>query len=432
MAGRPVQRPTIISVFQDAAHMQSPPPDFDRAITVIQVIPELDTGGAELSTLEVTQALVEAGHRAIVVSQGGRLSDAITAACGTIVTLPVKSKNPLTLRANARAIAALARRERADILHARSRAPAWSSLWAARRLGLAFVTTYHGAYGEKGPLKRLYNSVMARGDVVIANSNYTRELIRARYATPEERLIVIHRGVDLEAFDPACVAPDAVAALNAAWGIDPGTRVILQAARLTDWKGQHVVVEAAARLSNLLSGSSSPAANASPWVVVMAGDAQGREAYRESLLARAAALGVADRIKLVGHCADMPAAFARADVSVVASTEPEAFGRAAAEAQAMGCPVIATNIGAPPETVRGQPEVEDDVRTGWLVPPGDGDALAGSIAAALALSPGERTAWARRARQHVAARFSTTALQAATLGVYARLMAARKHPLPGK
>ncbi len=335
-----------------------------RAPIILQIIPELDTGGAELSTIEIAEAVITAGGKAIVLTEGGRMLDRLKATGADVRIFPAATKNPLRLWLNAAAIAKIVKEESADIIHARSRAPAWSALLAARRTRRRFVTTYHGAYNETSAPKRLYNSVMARGDLVIANSNYTRDLVRARYGTADDKIRVIHRGVDCSLFDPEKVGQDRVDRLRTAWRVRPEDRVILHAARLTNWKGQHIVVEAARRLreQGRLDG-----------IVILAGDAQGREAYAAGLRSAIAAGGLEDRVRLVGHVSDMPAAYRVAAASIVASVEPEAFGRTAVESQAMGCPVIATRIGAPPETVLSPPEHGPQTMTGWLVPPGSLD-----------------------------------------------------------
>jgi len=383
--------------------------------TILQIIPRLDTGGAERTTIEMTQAITAAGGRALVVTEGGRMLPQVTAAGGEVITLNAGTKNPLAMLANARRLQEIVEREQVGLLHARSRAPAWSALIAARRTGRPLVTTYHGAYSEHGPLKRAYNSVMARGDVVIANSHYTSRLIQDRYGTPEARIRVIHRGVDEESFDPARVSPDRVERLRARWSVTPDQKVVLHAARLTSWKGQTVVISAAAKLA----GEGRLPANC---VVILAGDAQGRSDYVRELENQISASGLAGRVRLVGHVDDMPAAYLAAHVAVVASTEPDAFGRAAAEAEAMGCPVIATNIGAAPETVRAAPTVAANEITGWLVPPHDPAALAEHLHAALSLSDAERAAIGARARAHVCQSFSLSAMQRATLEVYDSLL----------
>jgi glycosyltransferase involved in cell wall biosynthesis len=376
--------------------------------TVLQIIPELDTGGAELSTIEIAAALVKAGARALVLSEGGRMSDRLKAAGGELIPFPAAAKNPATLLINARRIAAIARREGVDLIHARSRAPAWSALLAARKLKVPFITTYHGAYNEGSKAKNLYNSVMARGETVIANSHYTAGLIKSRYGTADDRIRVIYRGVDVDGFNPDAVAADRIAALRSRWSVDDHTRVVLHAARLTAWKGQRQIIDAAARMKDKLGDV----------VFIMAGDAQGRDGYVTELEHAIAANGLQGKVRLVGHVDDMPAAFAAAHVAFVGSIEPEAFGRAGAEAQAIGCPVISTNIGAPPETVKAPPRVTAEDRTGWLVPPGDLAAYELALSEALALTPTQRAAMAKRARRNVLDTFTTAAMQRQTLEVY--------------
>ncbi len=384
-------------------------------LTVLQVIPSLDTGGAERAAIDISAALAARGDRALVASEGGRLEGQLAEAGGTLIRLPVGAKNPATILMNANRLATLIRRERVDIVHARSRAPAWSARLACRRTGTPFVTTFHGIYGERSAPKRLYNSVMAAGDIVIANSAFTAELIRARYATPAERIIVIPRGIDLERFDPKAVEPARRDTLRRAWGLSEDARIVLNLARLTGWKGQAVLIEAAARAE---------IADTAGTVVVLAGDAQGRDDYRRMLEEMIAARGLDGRVAIVGHCDDPAAAFALAEVAVIASTEAEAFGRTAIEAAAMGVPVVATRLGATAETVLAPPRVSEDARTGWLVPPGDADALASAIAAALRLDLAERDALSARARVH-ATGFSTDAMQTATLAAYDGLLASR-------
>lgn len=368
-------------------------------MNVLQVIPELDAGGAERTTLDVAEAVVAAGGRALVVSQGGRLEDELDALGADLVRMPVKSKNPLTILANARRIADLVRTEAIDIVHARSRAPAWSAWLAARRTGAAFVTTYHGTYNARSGPKRWYNSVMARGAVTIANSHFIAEHIAREHPGRAGRVEVIARGVDLDPFDPDRVELARVQAHREAWQIPDRAPVILLPARLTRWKGQLLAIEAVSRL---------PARDHAP-VLVLAGDAQGREAYVREIEETATRFGVA--VRLPGHVTDMPGALMAADLVLAPSIEPEAFGRSAAEAQAMGRPVIVADHG-------GAREVVEDGVTGWRVPPGDAGALAGAIETALSLSPADRAAMAAAARERVRDLFSKRALQEKTLRVY--------------
>ncbi len=331
--------------------------------TILQIIPKLDTGGAELSTVEIASAIVRAGGRAIVLSEGGRLAGRIESAGGELIPFSAATKNPSRIVSNAFRLARIIERENVQLVHARSRAPAWSALIAARLTKRPFVTTYHGAYNEKLALKRMYNSVMVRGEMVIATSRFTEDLIRARYGTAKSKIRVIHRGVDETDFSPEAVRSDRIRALREKWSLDGDEPVVLQAARLTSWKGQKVMIEAAALLNR-----QGRLGNA---VIVFAGSAQGRESYRAELEQLVISQNLEGRVRLVGHVDDMPAAFLLARLSVVASTKPEAFGRTVTEAQSMGCPVVATDHGAPPETILAPPKVPAGERTGWLVRPGD-------------------------------------------------------------
>ena len=336
-------------------------------LTILQVVPRLDTGGSEQATIEIAEALTRAGAKALVATAGGRMANAVTQAGGEIVTLPVASKNPFTMLANANRLESLIKERDVALVHARSRAPAWSALLAARRTGRPFVTTYHGAYGTLGPLKAAYNSVMGRGDRVIANSRYTAKLIAERHRLKAEHIRPIYRGIDEAAFDPLVVPPGPVAKLRERWGVSPDTKIVLQAARLTGLKGHRQTIEAAAALAREggLDGA----------VIIFAGDAPGKAAYRQELIGLIARHGLEDKVRLVGHCHDMAVAFLAAHVAIVPSLVPETFGRTSVEAQAMGCPVILSEIGALPETIVSP--MQDKARfTGWLVPAGDAMALA--------------------------------------------------------
>ncbi len=380
--------------------------------TILQIIPELDTGGAEQSVIEIAEAIVKGGGRALVLSQGGRMIPKLTASGAEWIDFAAATKNPARILWNAQRIVDLVRKQKIDLIQAESRAPAWSAFIAARRTRVPFVTSYHGAYGEKNALKKLYNSVMARSDIVIANSQFTAELVKARYGTPENRLRVIYRGVDVRRFDRAHVSADRISALRAAWGVKEGQRIVLHAARLTSWKGQAFLIEAIRQMRR----------DGDDFVVILAGDAQGRTGYEDQLRRQIAGCGMQDVVRLVGHVSDMPAAYATAHVTFVASIEPEAFGLAATEAQAMGCPVISTNIGATPETVMAPPLVPASQRTGWLVSPRDTAGYEQALRQVLNLSPAEREAIGVRARQHVRANFTTAQMQKNTLDVYDHLL----------
>ena len=390
-----------------------------RRPTILQIIPRLDTGGAELSAIEINEAVVRGGGRSIVATEGGRMADRIAADGGELVIMQAGSKNPLRMAANIQSLARLIRTEGVDLIHARSRAPAWSAFAASSQTAKPFVTTYHGAYAEKGPIKRLYNSVMARSDIVIANSHYTSRLIQSRYGIPDARIRVIHRGVDEARFNPSSVTPERIQDLRTQFAIGANDQVIVQAARLTSWKGQSVLIDAAAQLAR-----TSQLGNA---VVLLIGDDQGRDDYTQRLTAQIKGYGLEQAIRLGGHVDDIPAALMLAWVSVIASTEPEAFGRSVTEAAAMGCPAIATDIGAPPETVKAPPHVGLSEATGWLVAPGDADALSRQLKQALMLSSTERAAMGARARTHALKHFSLTSMKRATLSVYDELLFSNLH-----
>jgi glycosyltransferase involved in cell wall biosynthesis len=377
--------------------------------TILQIIPELEAGGAERTAVDIAAGLVAVGARALVASEGGRLVGELQAKGGVWASFPAATKNPFKMFLNVRRLARLCADEGVALVHARSRAPAWVALGAARALRLPFVTTFHGSYAGRSSVKLRYNSVMARGDVVIANSNYTADLIRSLYPEAEERIRVIHRGTELSVFSPSAVSPERVQALRRSWGVAPHERVVLLAARLTGWKGQKVLIEAAAKLKQ---------AGMSDLAFVLAGDHQGRDSYVRDLDALIASFGLAGVVRRVGHCTDMPAAFLAASVVTVPSTEPEAFGRSAVEAQAMGTPVVTSDLGAVPETVLAPPQVAPWERTGWRVPSGDAAALAEAVGGALSLGASAREALAARARAHVERHFSLERMVSDTLDAY--------------
>jgi glycosyltransferase involved in cell wall biosynthesis len=381
--------------------------------TILQVVPELDAGGAERTTIDIAAGLAAAGAHPLVATEGGRLIAELQAQGGVWLPFPARTKNPLRMVANIRKLSRLCTEEGVDLIHARSRAPAWTAFATARALGLPFVTTYHGSYAGRSAIKVLYNSVMARGDRVIANSHYTAGLIAQNHPFAAGRITVIHRGTDLRAFSTHAVSHDRIDRLRRAWGVEPHQRIILLAARLTGWKGQRVLIEATRRLVDR---------GERDIVVILAGDPQGREAYVRELDAQIAALNLHNHVKRVGHCADMPAAFMAASVVTVPSTEPEAFGRSAVEAQAMGAPVVVSALGAVPETVLAPPDVPASARTGWRVPPNDAASLSFALIEALRLGASARDGLAERARKHVEAHFSLDVMVRDTLDIYAGLL----------
>lgn len=378
-------------------------------LTVLQVTPELNAGGVERTTVEMAEAISRAGGLALVASAGGRLEPDLEAAGGELIRLPVNSKNPITLIANALRLKRIVETRGVQIIHARSRAPAWSALLAARLSGARFVTTFHGVYNARSPLKRFYNSVMAKGVFVIANSEYTREHVLENYDVDPSRLVAIPRGVDLAIFDPARVKAEDVAVLRAHWGLagDDRRLVLIAPARLTRWKGQLELLAALAIVQRRKPGRLK---------LVIAGDAQGRLSYVNEMKAAIEKLGLREAVVIAGHLRQMPEALAASDFAVFPVIEPEAFGRGAVEAQAMGVPVIASNLGGYTETV-----VEGE--TGFLVPPGVVNALAGAIERMIEIGPEKRAELGAKGRGRARTLYSKIALQTATMAVYRRTLA---------
>ncbi|MCR5874556.1 glycosyltransferase family 4 protein [Phenylobacterium sp. J426] len=379
--------------------------------TLLQVIPELETGGAEQSTIDIAQAVVRAGGTALVATAGGRMTSRLQADGGRLAQMPVQTKNPLVMLGNAARLVALIRQEKVSIVHARSRAPAFSALWAAHATGTPFVATYHGVYKARSGLKRWYNAVMTRGDLVIANSEYTRDHILAEHHIDPAKLVTIPRGVDFDRFNPAYVAPDRVEALRTAWGVaagDPRVKVLL-AGRLTRIKGHLTIIEAVRRLA---------AKGRQDLLVLFAGDDQGRTGYSEELQNAISTAGLQEAVRIVGHCDDMPAAYLLADLAILPTTVPESFGRAAVEPQAMCRPVIASNHGGVTETVV-------DGVTGWLVPPAEPDAWAAALAGAADAGAGQRMEMGHVGQKRARQLYSVEAMCDATLAAYARVLEAR-------
>lgn len=361
--------------------------------TVLQVLPALEAGGAELSTLDISAALRDAGARVLVASSGGRLAAGLGA---NHVRLPVDTKNPVRLWRNSGRLEALIAREGVSLVHAHSRAPAWSARAAARRAGVPFVTTVHGAYSSGTAAKRAWNRIMARGDRVIAVSDFIAAHVKEIYGCPEACLRMVHQGIDAAVFDPAAVPSRERMVLRAEWAVPEEARVVLLPGRLTRLKGHGVLIEAVRLLADR------------KLVAVFAGSDRRRDAYRRELEAQARGLPV----RFAGHVDDVAAAYTASDVVISASVRPESFGRVLAEAGAMGLPVVSSDLGAAREIVH-------QGETGWLVPPGNPAALAEAIREAL-LAAGP--ALAARARAHVLAHFTRDLMCAKTLAVYRELL----------
>ncbi|MCE2934318.1 MAG: glycosyltransferase family 4 protein [Hyphomicrobiales bacterium] len=386
--------------------------------TILQIIPMLDAGGAERTTIDIAEGIAQAGARSLVATEGGRLVGELQAKGGLWIPFPAATKNPLAMALNVGRLAQILKAEKVDLVHARSRAPAWVALAACRLTGTGFMTTYHGAYSGLSAPKLLYNSVMARGEVVIANSHFTAERIQAQFRMNPTCLRVIHRGTNFETFSPDRVSPARIEKIRRGWLVAPEERVVLLAGRLTPWKGQMVLIRAAQVLRER---------GYRDLVFILAGDPQGRDGYVREIDQLISGNQLGGVVRRVGHVSDMPAALAASALVAVPSTAPEAFGRVAVEAQAMGVPVVVSNLGAVPETVLAPPQVRPDQRTGWRVAPDNPEELADAIAEAIDLMPSTFQELADRARAHVMARFSLERMVSETLDCYSALLAERQN-----
>ncbi|MBY0280547.1 MAG: glycosyltransferase family 4 protein [Alphaproteobacteria bacterium] len=364
---------------------------------VLQVLPSLISGGVENASADMVAGIKKAYPNAetFVASSGGVLVDKIFLLGGKHFELSLKDKAPWALVRNAFSLKSLIKKNNIQIIHARSRAPAWSSFWAARQTKIPFITTYHGIYNSNSSVKSFYNSIMARGDRVIAISEYVAEHIKQHYPNLTSHIVVIPEGIDTAYFDPAEISVEAIDALRAKWAIPPESKIILLPGRLTKWKGQKVLIEALRQMDTTsLFG-------------IILGDSQGRETYYQELMNQAKDLP----IKFINDYHDMPTAYALADVVLSCSTDPEAFGRVTAEALAMGRPYIGTNHGATPEMcLHG--------KTGFLVPPGSVETLAAMIHYVLSLPNEKGEALSVNARQHIFQNFSLDQMVNRTLSLY--------------
>lgn len=381
------------------------PPIANKQPVILQVLPSLKSGGVERGTIEMARAIRQAGWGALVASAGGPMEAQVAHAGGAHFKLKLNSKNPLRIWANARHLERIIREHQVDIVHARSRAPAWSAWLAAKRTGANFMTTFHGTYGLGGKWKQRYNSIMVRGERIIAISHFICDHILKHYQADPSIIRIIHRGVDLKLFHPVSHSPQRMIALAKEWRLPDEYPLILFPGRITRWKGQDVFLRALAAL---------PHRN---FFAVILGDDKGHESYRAELEALILSLGLGAHVRIAKHTHYISEAYMLSKLVVATSIEPEAFGRVVLEAQAMGKPVIATNHGGPCETMI-------DGHTGWLVTPGDETMLCSAINLALTQDP-ESEQWMGQQGMENALRFSMEAMCEATLNVYEELLRTR-------
>lgn len=371
---------------------------------ILQVLPRLESGGVERGTVEITAAIRDAGWKPLIASAGGALLPHINHAGGEHITLPLDRKNPFIIRANALRLYRLIKSRGVSIVHARSRAPAWSAYYAAKWAGIPFMTTFHGVYGLENNLKKRYNSVMVKGARVIAVSEFVKQHILTNYDIDPLIIRTIPRGVDFNLFEDSKVKPGRIQELTKSWGLfDNFSPVIFCPGRISRIKGQHVLIEALAKLPDV------------PFLCIIAGTDQGHEDYRDSLLELVRARGLEGKVRIAGPTQFMAEAYTLSSIVVVPSIQAESFGRVAIEAQAMGRLVIATDHGGARETILPN-------ETGYLVPPENAEMMAEAIRFALGRDERITKAMADFARQHVRQYFSSDQMKAATLAVYRELL----------
>jgi len=374
----------------------------EKPPVILQVLPGLRSGGVERGTVEIARAIMKSGGTALVASSGGVMTSQLAQCGAQHITLPLDTKNPFKIWRNSFKLSKLIKKHDVDIVHARSRAPAWSAWLAARRSKCHFVTTFHGTYGMKGAFKRRYNGIMARGERVIAISQFIADYINSYYTVEAERMRVIHRGVDLKFFNPFAHSPQRMIELTRGWRLPDELPMILFPGRITRWKGQDIFLRALAQL---------PHRN---FFAVILGDDKGHENYRQELETLITKLHLEGHVRIARHTHYVSEAYMLSKVVVATSLEPEAFGRVVLEAQAMGKPVITTDHGGPQETV-----INDT--TGWLIPPGDAGILSQCIDHALSIDE-ETMHWMAEQAVANARRFSLESMCQKTLDVYEELL----------
>ena len=381
-----------------------------QGTVVMQILPNLISGGVEQGTVDLNAGLTKAGMKSIVVSNGGPRVYEITRAGGVHIELPVHAKNPLTMWLTSRKLRKLIIEHKVDVVHAASRAPAWVARRAVEGTNAAFVTSCHAAHKIGNRFKRAYNAAITAGSRVMAVSHYLADYLRTHYGVDDAKMSVIYRGLSLERYHPTVVSAERLIAVARHMRVPDGAAVIMLPGRLTRGKGHIVLLKALAKIKNRDA------------LCLFVGSDAGQHNYRAELEREIARLGLESQCRIVTDCPDLPAAYMLATVVACPSLVPEGFGRIAIEAQAMGRPVIAARNGGLSETLV-------DGKTGWLVPPNDADALAVALDAALTLSGEERSALATRAMNHVATYFTNALMCEKTFAVYAQALADKKAEL---
>lgn len=374
-------------------------------ITIAQLIPSMNSGGVEQGVLDMNQAILEKGWQSLVISNGGRLVEKIVKQGGNHILLPIHSKNPFQIWYNRKKLEKLIQEKQISLLHARSRAPAWSSLSPAKEAKIPFVTTLHGAYTASNCFKRAYNQIMVESDAIIAVSAFVAGYAQKNYTFPSEKVSIIPRGIDPLFLNRVSVSSGRIEKIIKNWNIPQDKRLILLPARLTKIKGHEVLIDAIHQL------------NRSDIFCLFVGE--GDEAYQKRLELLIEKKGLKHQIRIAGHCSDMQAAYFVSELVVLPSIKPESFGRVCVEAMAMGSITIASNIGGSAETMI-------DQKTGFLVPPNDPYALSESLQKALDLRLDEKKLIQEQAHLHVRTHFTKDKMVKATISLYEKLLLEHK------
>ena len=379
-------------------------------LKVLQVIPKLGYGGAETGCFDIAHYLPENNCKSFIVTSGGELLKFVDKKKVKVFRLPVNSKNPLLILINAIILIGIILINNISIVHARSRAPAWSCLLATKLTGRKFVTTFHGTYNFKNNLKKFYNSIMIRSDLIIAGSNFIFSHIKqnySKYLNDKKKLLVIFRGINVDYFDPTTKFESDEKKLLTKWNMEKDKKIILLPGRLTSWKGQEVFIEAV-NLVNIELGYEA-------FYAVILGSDQGRDLYKKKLIRLSEQYRLSKQIRFIDHCKDMALAYKVSDIVVSASTEPEAFGRVAVEAQSMETPIVASNIGGSNETII-------DEKTGFLYEAGNAKSLSKKILKLLFLDETLLKSIGTEGRKNIVQKFNVEKMCFSTYSEYKRLL----------
>ena len=379
-------------------------------LKVLQVIPKLGYGGAETGCFDIAHYLPENNCKSFIVTSGGELLKFVDRKKVKIFKLPVQSKNPLLIFINSIILIGIILLNNISIVHARSRAPAWSCLFASKLTGRKFVTTFHGTYNFKSNLKKFYNSVMVRSDLIIAGSNFIFSHIKenySRYLNNKKKFLVIFRGINVDYFDSSTTLESDEKKLLKQWDIEKDKKIILLPGRLTSWKGQEVFIEAI-NLINIEIGYEA-------FYAVILGSDQGRELYKKKLIRLSEQYRMSKQIRFIDNCKNMALAYKVSDIIVSASNEPEAFGRVSVEAQSMGKPIIASNIGGSNETIINE-------KTGFLFESNNAKSLSKKILKVLNMDETSLKTIGIEARKNATQRFNVEKMCFSTYSEYKRLL----------